>query len=187
MPRVFVFVPTPVHNIIDRVVDREGGYVDHPNDPGGATNMGITFATLERWREKPITKFDVRNLTKSEAVQIYYSFYWMPAKLYLFGDQIWVKEFIFDWIVNAGFRNPTRQIQRMLGVRSDGIIGPVTAHTLIKWMLTNKPKSASLLCDLRIKWYIRLAVSKHKRIVFIEGWFNRANDLRYLAPPYIGN
>jgi lysozyme family protein len=53
------------------ILASEGGYVDHKDDPGGATNMGITFNTLKAWRGKPVTKQDVRNLTKKEALDIY--------------------------------------------------------------------------------------------------------------------
>lgn len=48
----------------------EGGYVDHPKDPGGATNMGITIGTLREWRGGPVTKDDVRSMTKREAKTI---------------------------------------------------------------------------------------------------------------------
>lgn len=54
----------------------EGGYIDHPRDPGGATNLGITLATLRNWRGKPVSKADVRALTKDEATAIYRKEYW---------------------------------------------------------------------------------------------------------------
>jgi len=54
----------------------EGGYVDHPSDPGGATNMGITIATLSAWRGKPVSKKDVKELTHNEALSIYRARYW---------------------------------------------------------------------------------------------------------------
>jgi lysozyme family protein len=61
----------------------EGGYVDHPADPGGATNRGITIGTLSRWRESkglpPAKKEDVRKLTQQEADEIYRAWYWIPS------------------------------------------------------------------------------------------------------------
>lgn len=54
----------------------EGGFVDHPKDPGGATNLGITIATLRNWRKMPVTKQDVKDLTKIEASEIYRVMYW---------------------------------------------------------------------------------------------------------------
>lgn len=57
----------------------EGGYVDHPADPGGATNMGITIRTLGNWRGRPVTKAEVRALSKEEAAKIYRANDWNKA------------------------------------------------------------------------------------------------------------
>ena len=54
----------------------EGGFVDHPADPGGATNLGVTRATLARWRRSPVSTADVKALTRDEAGEIYRRFYW---------------------------------------------------------------------------------------------------------------
>lgn len=102
----------------------EGGYVDHPRDPGGATNMGITFAVLQRWRGAPITKTDVRNLTKAEAAAIYESNYWRPIR----GDDLplGVDLSTMDYGVNSGPSRSVRDLQRVVGVNADGVVGPVT-------------------------------------------------------------
>lgn len=57
----------------------EGGYVDHPSDPGGATNWGITIRTLAAWRKRPVTKAEVKALTRAEAEQIFKANYWIPV------------------------------------------------------------------------------------------------------------
>lgn len=183
MGRVFIAVPAQIEPIIRRLIGREGGFVDHPADPGGATNMGITFKTLERWRGGPIDKRDVRNLTLKEAIQIYYQLYWQALKLHHIADW-WVKEFIFDWCVNAGLKNPVRNIQRLVGVKSDGVLGPVTGNAIEMWMSLQGNQAWSKLCDCRVRWYIRLVETRHTSIVFLEGWFRRANDMRYQAPPF---
>ena len=82
----------------------EGGYVDNPADPGGATNMGITMNTYTRWCQehgKPVpTKDDLRNLTTAEAKTIYFEWYWLPSH----SDQLaWPLCLAnFDTAVNAG-------------------------------------------------------------------------------------
>jgi len=78
----------------------EGGYVDHPADPGGATNLGITLATLRAWRKTAVTKADVRALTKAEAAQIYRANYWnaVGADTLPFGVDLCA----FDEGVNSG-------------------------------------------------------------------------------------
>lgn len=58
------------------VLQYEGGYVDDPRDPGGATNLGVTKDTLETWRRRPVTKAEVRALTRDEAAAIYRKLYW---------------------------------------------------------------------------------------------------------------
>jgi lysozyme family protein len=102
----------------------EGGFVDHPRDPGGATNMGITIGTLRDWRGGPVTKEDVRSLTKQEAQTIYRAKYWNPVR----GDDLshGVDLVTFDPAVNSGVRRGIQWLQRALGVTPDGSIGPLT-------------------------------------------------------------
>jgi lysozyme family protein len=78
----------------------EGGYVDHPRDPGGATNLGITLATLREWRGRPVTKQDVMDLTRNEAEAIYKDRYWNRIG----GDGLFAgpDAMLFDVAVNSG-------------------------------------------------------------------------------------
>jgi hypothetical protein len=103
---------------------QEGGFSADPNDPGGATNLGITRATLEAWRGKPVTPEDVRNLTKAEAVEIYRSNYWNPARCADLPDG--VDLMVFDFAVNSGPRTAVKALQRSVGVTEDGSVGPNT-------------------------------------------------------------
>ncbi|HIC66466.1 MAG TPA: acetylmuramidase, partial [Paracoccus sp.] len=102
----------------------EGGYVDHPKDPGGATNMGITIGTLREWRGGPVTKDDVRSLTKREAETIYRARYWNPVR----GDDLraGVDLVALDPAVNSGVRRGVQWLQRAVGVTADGKMGPLT-------------------------------------------------------------
>ena len=183
MPPLYVTVPLLILDIIRETIRREGGYVDHPSDPGGATNMGITIYTLKQWRGTEVTKDDVRNLTREEATQIYYQLFWKPLNLENLSTG-WLKELMFDWCVNAGARNPIRQLQRLVGTKSDGYLGPKTATLIADFYSLHGIRAPGLIVDCRIMWYLRLAQSKHSRIDFVPGWFNRANDFRYLTKPY---
>lgn len=109
---------------LDHVLKSEGGYVDHPRDPGGATNMGITLATLSDWRGKPVTKADVRALTRKEAAAIYRARYWAQVR----GDDLpaGLDLVAFDAAVNSGVYRGARWLQSVLGVVADGQIGPRT-------------------------------------------------------------
>lgn len=116
---------------LDFVLRHEGGYVDHPRDPGGATNMGITFATLAGHRGRPVTKQDVKDLTKREAAAIYETRYWdtvragsLPAGIDLV---------TFDPAVNSGPRRGATWLQRAMVVSGmpvtvDGAVGTETIN-----------------------------------------------------------
>lgn len=102
----------------------EGGYVDHPSDPGGATNMGITIGTLSQWRGRKVTKAEVKALTKDEAARIYAARYWKPVC----GDDLpdGLDLLAFDGAVNSGPSRGAKWLQQALGVTADGKIGPKT-------------------------------------------------------------
>jgi lysozyme family protein len=106
------------------VLKWEGGYVNHPNDPGGATNMGITLKTLAGWRGAPVTAEDVKALTHDEAEAIYKARYWTECKCEAF--EFPVALMVFDAAVNHGPGRAARLLQDALGVTADGAIGPVT-------------------------------------------------------------
>ena len=114
------------------VLKHEGGYVNHPKDPGGATNMGITHKTLAAWRKvESVTRADVRNLTLSEARQIYRAQYWAPIK----GDQLplGLDYAVFDFGVNSGVGRAVRFLQQLLksmGLYDGAIDGLIGAKSL---------------------------------------------------------
>jgi len=82
------------------VLQWEGGFVNDPRDPGGATNMGVTRATLSRWRGRPVSVAEVQRLTRDEATKIYRARYWAPIS----GDAlpVGVDLIALDIAVNMG-------------------------------------------------------------------------------------
>jgi lysozyme family protein len=106
------------------VLKNEGGYVDHPEDPGGATNMGITIGTLRSWRKRPVTKADVKALKLPEVATIYRANYWDAVQ----GDKLpaGLDLVAFDAAVNSGTSRGAKWLQRALDVNPDGRIGPQT-------------------------------------------------------------
>jgi lysozyme family protein len=100
----------------------EGGFVDHPRDPGGATNMGITLRTLREWRgDESLTADAVRMLTEAEAREIYLARYWNPVR----GDELppGVDLAVFDYAVHSGVRRAVRDLQAVVGTEPDGAMG----------------------------------------------------------------
>jgi lysozyme family protein len=106
---------------------REGGFVNNANDPGGATNLGITRQTLSRWLKRSASVADVKALTTGVASSIYHDWYWCPIT----GDALpaGVDLMIFDMGVNAGCHEAAVELQQVLGFQGDdvdGDIGPMT-------------------------------------------------------------
>lgn len=99
----------------------EGGYVDNPNDKGGATKYGITQSTLTGYRGHTVTKDDVKNLTPEEAEQIYKALYFEPCKCGQLPTALAIVT--FDCAINSGCKQAAKLLQRALGVKEDGIIG----------------------------------------------------------------
>ena len=109
---------------LDIVLRHEGGFVDHPQDPGGATNLGITLKTLSAWRKAQCTADDVRNLTREEAQEIYRANYWNALNC----DSLppGVDLVAFDFGVNAGVGRAARLLQEVVHVEQDGEVGAIT-------------------------------------------------------------
>jgi lysozyme family protein len=102
----------------------EGGFVNDPKDPGGATNFGITLATLEHWRGVPCSVEDVKELTQAEADVIYRALYWRVVS----GDDLpaGIDLIVFDAAVNQGPGTAAGFLQRAAKVSVDRNIGPAT-------------------------------------------------------------
>ena len=122
---------------------QEGGFTQDPRDPGGATNLGITLATLSAYRGETCTADDVKALAMDEAEDIYHANYWRPTR----GDALpsGLDLMNFDFGVNAGPMCANRILQEALGVTADGTIGPETLGAAQRCdPLAVLPKMASL-------------------------------------------
>jgi lysozyme family protein len=154
------------------VLRHEGGYADHPDDPGGATNLGITIGTLAVWRGTSVTRADVKALTREEASAIYRARYWASVR----GDALpsGLDLAVFDLAVNSGPSRAIRLLQGVLGVPVDGRIGPVT----LKVAGECAPSACvSALCAARLEFLRRLATFP----VFGTGWTHRVRDIERAA------
>src|SRR5262245_60459519 len=109
---------------LSRLLAHEGGYTNHPSDPGGPTNFGITLADYRMYVKPDATASDVRAMKLDEAKTIYKTKYWdalccndLPSG---------VDYAVFDYGVNSGVNRAAKMLQRLVGVSEDGTIGPVT-------------------------------------------------------------
>jgi lysozyme family protein len=106
------------------ILHHEGGYVNHKDDPGGATNLGVTQAVYEGWVDHPVTEDDMRALTVADVTPIYKRNYWDRARC---DDLESGLDFaVFDLCVNGGVGRGAKMLQKVVGVTQDGGIGPQT-------------------------------------------------------------
>ncbi len=106
------------------VLQSEGGFVNDPQDPGGATNLGITLATLSNWLGRPATIAQVQALTAADVAPIYETRYYNASHA---GDcPAGVDLMVFDAAVNQGVGRAVKSLQRSAGVTADGAFGPNT-------------------------------------------------------------
>lgn len=154
------------------VFSEEGGYVDHPKDPGGATNLGITLGTLSAWEGHTVTKAQVKALTKAKATEIYRVNYWNKIS----GDDLpsGVDYAVFDFAINSGPARSVKMLQKVVGVAQDGVIGARTL-TAVRKMAPDRVINA--LCDARLAWLKTLGTFK----TFGKGWTARVSRVRSRA------
>ncbi len=165
------------NSCLEFVLSAEGGFVDDPLDPGGATNLGITLRVLSEWRHTAVTKADVQNLAREEAGAIYRARYWNVVR----GDDlpIGVDLLVFDAGVNLGTGRSARMLQAAVGAAEDGAIGPNTLGA----MQHHDPSDLILkLVAAREAFYHGLPTFSH----FGAGWTARVNRVMQLAQHLAG-
>ena len=106
------------------ILHHEGGFVNHPSDPGGMTNLGCTKKVWEEWVGHPVDEKAMRVLTPADVAPLYKAKYWDKVK----GDDLpdGVDYIVFDAAINSGPGRAAKWLQQTVGVTADGAIGPGT-------------------------------------------------------------
>lgn len=157
----------------------EGGYVNNPNDHGGATNMGITISTLSKWRKKQVSEQDVKNLTKDEASQIYTEWYWKPAGSPVLPSGL--DYAVFDFGVMSGPSTAVKHLQGIVSVDRDGKVGNVTLAAIADYELGLPALIQNYQKD-RLAYYKTL----DSWPAFSKGWTNRVNAVSAVVLELLG-
>lgn len=169
---------------LPQLLQFEGGYVDDPADPGGATNKGITLRTFQVHAQTLLgvapTLANLQALSDQQAATLYRSLYWDPLQ----GDQIALQclaEDLFDFYVNAGV-HAVFLLQRLLGapVAVDGVFG---ADTLAALQASDQRSLYARYRQGRLDYYRQLAAQHPLLQRFLAGWLRRAQWFPVSAPP----
>ncbi len=154
------------------VLVHEGGFSDHPQDPGGATMKGVTLETFQRFFGADQTVAALKNITQEQLSLVYRSGYWNKCK----GDQLpaGLDYSVFDAAVNSGPGSAGRFLQAALGIPQDGAIGQ---NTLAAIANTQAPTLITGVCDQRLAFLQKLNTFS----TFGKGWSKRVDDVREQA------
>lgn len=166
---------------LKQVLIYEGGFVNHPNDPGGPTNKGITLRTYSAFLGRQASVEELKNITDYQVEQIYKTHYWNVNQCNLLptpSDLL-----VFDASVNHGPSRATKFVQKVIGERETGRVTVDTVKRINAYMTKNGVGPfIDAVMDNRELFYRGLPSFK----VFGNGWINRAKDLRALAKRLAG-
>lgn len=173
--------------IIEKVFEHEAGFVDHPDDRGGATNMGITIHTMRALSmdldgDGDVDVDDVAALTKEQARKVYYEQYWLKSKCDRMPEHL--RHIYFDMVVNFGPGGATRVMQETANARwhyaikkgqieplvIDGAIGPNTLSRM-------EPLELDRVRSYRVLRFARIVQANPSQAIFWYGWFRRAIEV----------
>lgn len=157
------------------VLKAEGGFVNDPHDPGGATNFGITQSVYDAYRAtEKVAKQSVRLIASAEVALIYRRQYWAAVQ----GDSLpaGVSYCVFDEAVNSGPKPGIKDLQAAIGVTADGVFGLKTAAAVQQacYSAASIAEVINRMCDLRLNLLHRLVTWRW----FKTGWSNRVAATR---------
>lgn len=156
---------------LEITLSHEGGWSDHPRDPGGATMRGVTLARYREYYPRA-SKDDLRRISDDDLTRIYRADYWNAVR----GDALpyGVDLATFDFGVNSGPSRAARHLQAVVGVAQDGVVGPVTVDAVTR----SDPRMViKTLCASRMSFVRRLSTWS----TFGKGWSRRIADIEAKA------
>lgn len=175
-----------IDEIITDILKAEGWdtYTNHPADRGGPTKWGIT---LQAWRDyngnPALSEFAVQGITEAEARLFYHREYIVEPGFNRITDEF-LMSLVVDAAVNHGTKQSAKWLQRAVGAKQDGVVGPKTLEAVNS---KDSIETALKFLAYRVKFYGYLVTRRPSQAVFAHGWNNRvAKWLERLAEFYTG-
>lgn len=168
-----------VNKLVPHIIKFEGGFVNDPDDLGGATNRGVCYRTYKLYcsrKKRPVpTIEDLKNISDEEFSDILKSMYWDACRADKIESQS-VANAIVDWAWNSGTVTASKEVQKVLGVTADGIIGNITLAAI------NSRSPLPLfgaIKQARLAYIDKICVSRPANRKFMKGWFRRVESLKF--------
>jgi lysozyme family protein len=154
------------------MLQSEGGFVNHPSDPGGMTNLGVIKATWEGWVGREVDEAEMRGLTPEKVKPLYKKKYWDAVR----GDELppGISYLCFDFAVNAGVGRSIKTLQTAVGVTPDGGFGPMTMAAV---QAVDPIELIERFSQAKEDFYRSL----NTFATFGKGWLNRVADVKVKA------
>ena len=154
------------------MLNSEGGFVNHPSDPGGMTNLGVTKATWENWVGRESDEAEMRGLTPEKVKPLYKKKYFDAVR----GDELpmGLDYLMFDFAVNAGAGRAIKTLQTAVGVTPDGGFGPITMAAV---QAVDPVDLIERFSQAKEDFYRSLTTFA----TFGKGWLNRVADVKVKA------
>ena len=149
------------------LLEHEGGFVNHPDDPGGITNLGVTKRTYDEFYGTDIDEEGMRKLTRADVEPIYWKNYWLANKCHELPPGVdWM---VMDWGVNSGPARAAKALQRAVGALEDVAIGPQTLEAV---KASNRMDIIEQMANDREAFYRSLSHFD----TFGRGWLRRNDE-----------
>lgn len=161
------------------LLKHEGGYVNHPSDPGGMTNLGVTKRVWEEWTGHEVDEKQMRALTPTTVAPLYKRKYWDACRA---DDLISGLDYaVFDCAVNSGVGRAVKLLQSCVGATPDGGYGSITT-ALVKKAEADPTKLIELYCAKRLEFLQSLKTFE----TFGKGWSRRVAEVKDAALKMLG-
>jgi lysozyme family protein len=165
---------------LEKLLIHEGGFVNHPSDPGGMTNLGVTKQVWEEWVSHPVSEKEMRNLTPLMVSALYKRKYWDSC----FADELisGLDYCVFDCAVNSGVGRAVKLLQSCVGATPDGGFGSIT-NALVKKASLEPNKIIELYSAKRLEFLESLRTFP----TFGKGWSRRVAEVKATALEMVNN
>lgn len=164
---------------LEKLLKHEGNFVNHPQDPGGMTNLGVTARVWEEWVGHAVSEKEMRALTPEDVAPLYKRKYWDVCR----ADELisGLGYCVFDLAVNSGVGRAVKLLQQTVGATPDGGFGSITL-ALVKKAEANPTRLIELYCAKRLEFLQSLRTFE----TFGKGWSRRVEEVKENALKMLG-